>query len=82
MRPLRYADRPTEERIHRLTGQLQRFRLQARVLNGGARSVALHFEARPRFSHLALLRQGALEVPELDGDARQRAGFTPGTGES
>jgi AraC-like DNA-binding protein len=56
-----------DDRIDRLTGLLHRFGLHARVLHSGALSGPLDFEQRQGVSHLHLLRQGALEVPDPGG---------------
>lgn len=55
------------DRVDRLTSLLHRFGLHARVLHNGAHSGPLDFEQRQGVSHLHLLRQGVLEVPDPAG---------------
>ena len=56
-----------DDRVDRLTGLLHRFGLHARVLHSGALSAPLDFEPRQGVSHLHLLRQGTLAVPDPGG---------------
>ncbi|MFY9512865.1 MAG: cupin domain-containing protein [Rubrivivax sp.] len=65
--PDRFTDRLMDDRIDRLTGLLHRCGLHARVMHSGALSGPLDFEQRQGVSHLHLLRQGALEVPDPGG---------------
>jgi AraC-like DNA-binding protein len=63
-----------EDRIDRLTGLLHRFGLRARVLQGGVLTGALQFERRTGLSHLHLLRHGALELTDSDGQVHRLKG--------
>jgi AraC-like DNA-binding protein len=56
-----------EDRIDRLTGLLHRFGLSANVLHGGVLRGALELERRNGFSHLHVLRHGAVELTDDDG---------------
>ncbi len=56
-----------DDRIDRLTGLLHRFGLRARVLHGGALRGALQLERRTGFSHLHVLRRGAIELTDGAG---------------
>ena len=63
-----------EDRIDRLTGLLQRFGLRARVLHGGVLRGVLQIERRTGLGHLHVLRQGAIELTDGDGQVHRLSG--------
>ena len=60
-----------EDRIDRLSGLLHRFGLRARVLHGGSLRGALQLDRLTGFSHLHVLRQGAIELTDGDGQVHR-----------
>ena len=60
-----------EDRIDRLTGLLHRFGLHARVLHGGVLRGALQLERRAGLGHLHVLRHGAVELTDGDGQVHR-----------
>lgn len=56
-----------EDRIDRLTGLLHRFGLRARVLHAGVLLGSLQPEQRAGLGHLHVLRHGAIELTNGDG---------------